>query len=41
MPDRIMQQAIFQIILSIFEKQFNDNSFEFGSRDQEIIRTLE
>lgn len=42
--DRIIQQAIFQVISPIFEKQFNDNSFEFRpnrSCEQAVIRALE
>ena len=42
--DRIIQQAIFQVISPIFEKQFNDNSFGFRpnrSCEQAVIRTLE
>lgn len=42
--DRIIQQAIFQVISRIFEKQFNDNSFGFRlnrSCEQAVIRTLE
>lgn len=42
--DRIIQQAIFQVISPIFEKQFNDNSFGFRpnrSCEQAIIRALE
>ena len=42
--DRIIQQAIVQIISPIFEKQFNDNSFGFRpnrSCEQAVIRALE
>lgn len=42
--DRIIQQAIFQVISPIFEKQFNDNSFGFRpnrSCGQAVIRALE
>ena len=42
--DRIIQQAIVQIISPIFEKQFNDNSFGFRpnrSPEQAVIRALE
>ena len=42
--DRIIQQAIFQVISPIFEKQFNDNSFGFRpnrSCEQAVIRGLE
>jgi len=42
--DRIIQQAIFQVISPIFEKQFNDNSFGFRpnrSCEQAVVRTLE
>ena len=42
--DRIIQQAIFQVISPIFEKQFNDNSFGFRpnrSCEQAVIRALE
>ena len=42
--DRIIQQAIVQIISPIFEKQFNDNSFGFRSNrscEQAVIRALE
>ena len=42
--DRIIQQAIFQVINPIFEKQFNDNSFGFRpnrSCEQAVIRALE
>ena len=42
--DRIIQQAIFQVISPIFEKQFNDNSFGFRpnrSCEQAVIRVLE
>lgn len=44
MTDRIIQQAIFQVISPIFEKQFNDNSFGFRpnrSCEQAVIRALE
>lgn len=42
--DRIIQQAIFQVISPIFEKQFNDNSYGFRpnrSCEQAVIRALE
>ena len=42
--DRIIQQAIVQIISPIFEKQFNDNSYGFRpnrSCEQAVIRALE
>ena len=42
--DRIIQQAIFQVISPIFEKQFNDNRFGFRlnrSCEQAVIRALE
>ena len=42
--DRIIQQAIVQVISPIFEKQFNDNSFGFRPNrrcEQAIIRALE
>ena len=42
--DRIIQQAIFQVISPIFEKQFNDNSFGFRANrscEQAVIRVLE
>ena len=42
--DRIIQQAIVQIISPIFERQFNDNSFGFRpnrSPEQAVIRALE
>ena len=42
--DRIIQQAIVQVISPIFEKQFNDNSFGFRANrscEQAIIRALE
>lgn len=42
--DRIIQQAIFQVISPIFEVQFNDNSFGFRpnrSCEQAVIRALE
>lgn len=42
--DRIIQQAIFQVISPIFEKQFNKNSFGFRpnrSCEQAVIRALE
>lgn len=42
--DRIIQQAIVQVISPIFEKQFNDNSFGFRpnrSPEQAVIRALE
>ena len=42
--DRIIQQAIFQVISPIFEKQFNDNSFGFRpnrSCEQAVVRALE
>ena len=42
--DRIIQQAIFQVISPIFEKQFNDNSFGFRpgrSCEQAITKALE
>lgn len=42
--DRIIQQAIFQVISSIFEEQFNDNSFGFRpnrSCEQAVIKALE
>ena len=42
--DRIIQQAIFQVISPIFEKQFSDNSFGFRpgkSCEQAVIRGLE
>ena len=42
--DRIIQQAIVQVISPIFEEQFNDNSFGFRpsrSCEQAVIRVLE
>lgn len=42
--DRIIQQAIVQVISPIFEKQFNDNSFGFRPNrncEQAVIRALE
>lgn len=42
--DRIIQQAIFQVISPIFEKQFSDNSFGFRpnrSCEQAVIKALE
>ena len=42
--DRIIQQAIVQVISPIFEEQFNDNSFGFRpgrSCEQAVIRALE
>lgn len=42
--DRIIQQAIFQVINPIFEEQFNANSFGFRpgkSCEQAVIRALE
>lgn len=42
--DRIIQQAIFQVISPIFEKQFKDNSFGFRpgkSCEQAVIKALE
>ena len=42
--DRIIQQAIVQVISPIFEKQFNDNSYGFRpnrSPEQAVIRALE
>ena len=42
--DRIIQQAIFQVISPIFEKQFNDNSFGFRpgkSCEQAVTKALE
>ena len=42
--DRIIQQAIFQVISPIFEKQFNDNSYGFRPRkscEQAVIKALE
>ena len=42
--DRIIQQAIFQVISPIFEKQFNDNSFGFRpnrSCEQAVVKALE
>ena len=42
--DRIIQQAIVQVISPIFEKQFHDNSFGFRpnrSCEQAVIRALE
>ena len=42
--DRIIQQAIFQVISPIFEKQFNDNSYGFRpnrSCEQGVVRALE
>jgi len=42
--DRIIQQAIFQVISPIFEEQFNDNSFGFRpnrSCEQAVIKALE
>lgn len=42
--DRIIQQAIVQVISPIFEEQFNDNSFGFRPRrscEQAVIRALE
>ena len=42
--DRIIQQAIIQVISPIFEKQFNDNSFGFRpnrSCEQAVIKALE
>lgn len=44
MTDRIIQQAIFQVISPIFEKQFNDNSFGFRpnrSCERAVVRALE
>ena len=41
--DRIIQQAIVQVISPIFERQFNDNSFGFRpnrSCEQAVIRAL-
>ena len=42
--DRIIQQAIVQVISPIFEKQFNDNSFGFRpnrSCEQAVIKAIE
>ena len=42
--DRIIQQAIVQVISPIFEEQFNDNSFGFRpgrSCEQAVIKVLE
>ena len=42
--DRIIQQAIVQVISPIYEEQFNDNSFGFRpnrSCEQAVIRALE
>ena len=42
--DRIIQQAIVQVIGPIFERQFNDNSYGFRpnrSPEQAVIRALE
>ena len=42
--DRIIQQAMIQVLSPIFEEQFNDNSFGFRpgrSCEQAIIRALE
>lgn len=42
--DRIIQQAIVQVISPIFEKQFNDNSYGFRpnrSCEQAVIKALE
>ena len=42
--DRVIQQAIVQVISPIFERQFNDNSFGFRpnrSPEQAVIRALE
>lgn len=42
--DRIIQQAIFQVISPIFEKQFNDNSFGFRpgrSCEKAVVKALE
>ena len=42
--DRIIQQAIVQVISPIFEKQFNENSFGFRpnrSCEQAVIKALE
>lgn len=42
--DRIIQQAIFQVISPIFDNQFNDNSFGFRpnrSCEQAVVRALE
>ncbi len=42
--DRIIQQAIVQVISPIFEEQFNDNSFGFRpgrSCEQAVVRALE
>lgn len=42
--DRIIQQAIVQVLTPIYEEQFNDNSFGFRpgrSCEKAIIRTLE
>lgn len=42
--DRIIQQAMVQVLSPIFEKQFSDNSFGFRPRrscEQAIIRALE
>ena len=42
--DRIIQQAIVQVISPIFEEQFNDNSYGFRpdrSCEQAVIRALE
>ena len=42
--DRIIQQAIFQVISPIFEEQFNNNSFGFRpgkSCEQAVIKALE
>ena len=42
--DRIIQQAIVQVISRIFEEQFNDNSYGFRpnrSCEQAVVRVLE
>ena len=42
--DRIIQQAIVQVISSIFEEQFSDNSYGFRPRrrcEQAVIKALE
>ena len=42
--DRIIQQAIVQVISPIYERQFNDNSFGFRANrscEQAVIRALE
>lgn len=42
--DRIIQQAIFQVISPIFEKQFSDNSYGFRPRrspEQAVVKALE